>query len=73
MEEFRRFHLVRLEDLTGISGTGVVAEGCHFSNQKCVLSWVTKYQSVAVYDDIFELINVHGRDGKTIVRWVDEE
>jgi len=63
------FHLVRREDQSGVSGTGVVAEGVCFSNGKCVISWLTKYTSVAVYDDIETLIAIHGHDGKTVLRW----
>lgn len=35
----RRFHLVRDDDETGISGTGVVAEGIEFSNGMCAACW----------------------------------
>lgn len=73
MNVFRRFYLRRLEDLSGISGIGVIAEGCEFSNGKCVLSWITKYQSVAVYDSIKELEAIHGHDGKTVLDWRDEQ
>lgn len=44
----KRFHLQRLVDDTGVSGTGRVAEGVVFQNGKCVLSWLTSHTSVAV-------------------------
>jgi hypothetical protein len=69
----RRFALDRLEDETGVSGTGVVAEGVEFSSGKCVLTWLTVYSSIAVYDNISDLEAVHGHNGKTVVRWQDEE
>jgi hypothetical protein len=65
----RLFNLVRTEDISGVSGTGIVAEGAQFSTGKCVLSWVTKYRSVAVYDSLEELEAIHGHDGKTRVVW----
>lgn len=68
----KRFFLVRDEDVSGVSGTGTVAEGVAFSGGKCVLSWVTRYHSVAVYDSIEELEAIHGHDGRTRVSWVDE-
>lgn len=61
----RQFHLLRKEDVSGISGTDVVAEGVEFSTGKCVLGWVTKFKSLAIYDSLKELVNVHGHDGKT--------
>ena len=66
----RMFHLVRIEDVSGISGTGIVAEGVLFSTGKCVLAWVTEYQSVAVYDSIEELEAIHGHNGRTKIEWL---
>lgn len=69
--EARRFVLERTEDATGVSGTGVVAQGVLFGTGKAVLAWVTNFRSVAVYDSIDELTSIHGHDGKTVVRWLD--
>jgi hypothetical protein len=68
----RRFLLIRIEDVSGVSGTGRVAEGVLFSTGKCVLSWVTEFRSVAVYDNIEELNAIHGHNGRTRVEWIDE-
>jgi hypothetical protein len=65
------FYLVRSEDVSGISGTGVVAEGCVFTNGKVVLAWVTEYHSITVFDSLEEVILIHGHDGRTRVVWVD--
>ena len=40
--DMQRFSLKRLEDETGISGTGYVAEGVEFTHGKCVLVWLTE-------------------------------
>jgi len=69
----RRFWLVRDEDDTGISGTGVVACGVQFPNGKASLSWQTQHTSVAVYDDIETVEAIHGHRGMTRVVWVDPE
>jgi hypothetical protein len=69
---FRRFHLVRDEDVSGTSGTGIVAEGTLFSNNKCVITWTTKYSSVAVYDSIAELEAIQGHEGRTRIVWIDD-
>ncbi len=69
----RRFVLIRSEDPTGISGTGLITEGIEFLSRKCVLSWLTEYTSVAMYDDIETLMKIHGHDGLTKLHWVDPE
>jgi len=68
----RRFNLVRKEDKTGVSGTGIVAEGVLFSTGKVVIAWITTYRSIAVYDSLAELIAIHGHEGTTAVFWVDQ-
>lgn len=68
----KRFNLFRKEDETGISGTGVVAEGIQFSGGKCAMNWLTAVSSVAVYDSIDDLEKIHGHDGKTVVVWMDQ-
>ena len=61
----RTFQLIRIEDVGGISGVGLVAEGIQFSNGKCVLVWTTKLQSIAMYDSLDDLMAIHGHEGKT--------
>src|SRR5690606_2764640 len=67
----RRFVLRRDEDETGISGTGVVAEGAEFSNGQCVLSWMTVASSLGVYPNIKELERIHGHNGRAVVVYID--
>ncbi len=69
----RRFILRRIEDESGISGTGVVAEGIRFSNGQAVLHWTTQLSSVAVYHSVDVIVQVHGHDGKTVLEWVDAD
>jgi hypothetical protein len=63
----RTFKLVRDEDETGISGTGVVAEGMEFSNGMCAMSWLTAMHSVAVYPNVRQLESIHGHNGRARV------
>ena len=65
----RGFVLNRVEDETGISGIGIIAEGVQFSNGRCVLSWLTQLTSTAIYDSIEQLEAIHGHQGKTKVEW----
>lgn len=67
----RRFRLVRKVDATGVSGTGVVAEGVEFSTGKAAMGWLTSVRSVALYDTIADLEAIHGHGGLTVIEWVD--
>lgn len=59
------FELHRQKDPTGVSGTGIVAQGVIFNNGWCVLNWLTAHRSIAVYESIDEVIAIHGHDGQS--------
>jgi hypothetical protein len=63
----RTFELHRLEDETGISGVGIVAEGVVFRDGTCAMRWLTKDRSTATYDSLESLERIHGHAGKTKV------
>lgn len=67
----RLFELRRIEDESGISGVGVIAQGVEFENKKCALSWLTAHTSIAIYDDVETLMLIHGHNGKTIIEWIE--
>lgn len=67
----RRFRLNRLVDETGVSGTGVVAEGIEFSDGTCAMRWLTGTSSTAVYGCIDDVVVIHGHNGNTRVEWLD--
>lgn len=67
----RRFVLRRIEDVSGVSGVGIVAEGCVFSDGIAVLRWAVALRSTAVYSSIEELEAIHGHNGATRVEWID--
>ena len=67
----RRFVLDRKEDVSGTSGVGVVAEGVQFTDGTAVLRWTVGSRSTAIYNSVEELMEIHGHDGKTLLRWVD--
>lgn len=69
--KMRRFQLKRDIDESGVSGVGIVAEGCEFTNGSCALIWLTTYRSLAFYASAKELEQVHGHQGKTKIVWVD--
>lgn len=69
----RRFVLVRTEDVSGTSGTGVVAEGIEFSNGQIVIHWLSQLESVNVYANTKVLEQLHGHGGRTVVEWIDKK
>lgn len=79
----RRFELVRHEDNTGTSGTGVVAVGVEYPDGAVHMQWRndrnddldTSSNGVAFKpapDGIEATREIHGHDGKTGVRFIDE-
>jgi hypothetical protein len=63
----RAFRLMRHEDASGVSGTGVVAEGVIFKSGRCVMTWLTAVASICVYESIEDLEAIHGHEGRTVV------
>ena len=63
--ELRTFHLFRHEDVSGVSGVGIVAEGLIFSTGKVVIQWTTDHHSIVIYDSLEDAIAIHGHGGKT--------
>lgn len=68
----RRFHLVRSEDPSGVSGTGNVAEGIEFTDGTVVIRWRGTYCSTVIWENIDAAMYIHGHNGLTKVVWVDE-
>lgn len=67
----RRFELHRNTDVSGISGTGVVAEGIEFTSGRVVMEWLGSTPSVVVWASIDEAMAVHGHGGFTEVAFYD--
>lgn len=81
-ETLRRFELVRTEDASGISGTGVVAVGVEFPDGAVAMQWLndrnngvqTERNGLALYPSrsgIEDTLEVHGHSGGTEVRFLD--
>ncbi len=65
----KTFNLVRTEDVSGISGTGVVGEGCVFHDGKVALHWFGSVHSIEIHDSLEDLLTIHGHGGLTTVEW----
>lgn len=70
--DMRRFVLKRNKDISGNSGTGVVAEGVLFSSGWVSMTWLSHLNTVTVYHSMEVVRRLHGHDGATEVLWIDE-
>lgn len=68
----RRFQLIRLFDVSGVSGIGVVAEGVQFDDGAVALRWKGDHPSTVAWDSIAAVLAVHGHHGATELEWLDE-
>lgn len=67
----RRFELHRDRDLTGVSGTGVVAEGVEFTDGAVAVHWPGSYVSSVIWASVEDAVAVHGHAGATRLVWLD--
>lgn len=67
----RRFELHRDVDATGISGTGVVAQGVVFDDGHCAMRWLPGVTSTVIYDCLADVEAIHGHGGMTRVVLLD--
>jgi hypothetical protein len=75
----KKFVMIRVNDIGGVSGTGHVLDGIKFSNGKVAVAWLGKgpvqAASVAVWDSFEDFINIHvnshpGNEAKIL--WEDD-
>jgi len=68
----RSFQLHRATDVTGVSGTGIVAEGVEFEDGVVALRWLGGFPTSVVFHDrgLESVEAVHGHDGNTQVVFV---
>ena len=74
----RRFVMRREFDVSGVSGTGIVLEGVHFSTGVVVIHWLTPPPrgSISVFDDLEQFLSIHVRphpDNRTVLTFEDGE
>lgn len=67
----RRFHLERREDLSGLSGVGVVAYGIVFPDGRVAMRWDSEVASSVFYDDIEHVHYLHSHEGRTRIIFDD--
>ncbi len=68
----RTFEFHRDADVTGYSGTGVVADGVTFDDGTTVVRWRGERRSTVTWASVEDAVAVHGHDGKTRLVWTDQ-
>jgi len=63
----QEFHLLRRTDVSGTSGTGVVAHGVILKSGKVVLEWKSFVHTITIFDSITAVEEIHGHDGCTCI------
>ena len=66
----RYFQLFRKQDISGVSGVGVVAEGCEFHDGQIALSWYGQHHVIGIYPSLRDVLAIHGHEGATVARWL---
>lgn len=72
----RRFYLLRKEDVSKVSGPGVICEGVQFTNGTVAFRWLSDAPSLTTFfgkDGLEKMLDKHGHQGKTEVIWLDPE
>lgn len=67
----KRFYLWRNEDVSGVSGTGLVAWGVMWPDGTVALRWESEFATTAIADSIFDVNRIYGHGGKTVIEWID--
>ncbi|ONH58391.1 hypothetical protein CcI49_23335 [Frankia sp. CcI49] len=67
----RRFLLVRYQDISGVSGTGEVAQGACWDDGVAALHWHGEHRSTGIYTSMEQVEAIHGHGGATRVVWLD--
>lgn len=64
-------HILRHEDESGVSGTGIVAEWIEYSDGEVVVHWLSHTPSTNHYRNFKQVDAIHGHGGKTemVVVW----
>jgi len=68
----RRFVFKRTTDVSGTSGTGIVAEGVQFTDGTVAVRWRSFISSHVIYPNAQAAEAIHSHGGATKLVWLDE-
>ncbi len=72
MKPIRTFELHRHQDVTGISGTGHVADGILWPDGTASVRWRGERPSVVFWDGgLASVVAIHGHGSATEIRWTE--
>lgn len=63
------FYLYRHEDVSGVSGTGIVAIGVVLPSGHAVMEWQSRWPTVTIFQTIEHVERIHGHGGRTHIGW----
>lgn len=69
----RPFVLQRDHDVSGVSGTGTVADGVQFPDGSVAIRWRGARPSTVVWASLADALHVHGHSGATRVVWSGQQ
>jgi len=68
----RRFYLNRNEDLSKISGIGLVAFGVLLPSGKVIIEWIVgEHPSIETHNSIDDCMAIHSHGTATTTLWID--
>lgn len=65
MIKLQEFYLLREQDVSGVSGTGIVARGIILPSHRVVMEWSMPFESITIFQNIGEVSQIHGHGGAT--------
>lgn len=67
----QRFELHRDVDVSGVSGTGIVADGVVFPDGEVCIRWRGERPSTVTWKSVSDAEEIHGHSGATRFVWLD--
>lgn len=69
----RTFDLIRHHDISNVSGIGIIAQGTQFRDGQTAVQWCVPDmpRTLQIWDCLDDVIQIHGHDGLTEVRFHD--
>jgi hypothetical protein len=71
--EPRPFELVRSEDVSGVSGTGVIAHGVEWQDGTVAIRWLGERASTVIWNSLDDAMRIHGHEGRTHYRYIGDD
>lgn len=69
----RLFNVIRIKDISGVSGCGKVAVGVEFDTRQVVVNWICRKgkETLEIHKDIDCFIEIHGHNGATKIEYIE--